>query len=152
MSLSIILIWKIKAAAELLAAAKNPGMFIGWGCRDATDSCIKIAELLESLFQRRFRDSVFFRHLIRFILEWGSDRVLCHAQKNAFIDCDCLLAVGTRFAEIPTGSFGVKVPKNLIHIDINPDVFNNNYPARIAIEEIRVWLLTIFFNIWTLQN
>ena len=42
------------------------------------------------------------------------------AATNAFEDCDCLLAIGTRFAEIATGSFGVTVPENLIHIDINP--------------------------------
>jgi acetolactate synthase-1/2/3 large subunit len=37
---------KIKKAAELLSLSKNPGMFIGWGCRDATENCIKIAEIL----------------------------------------------------------------------------------------------------------
>jgi acetolactate synthase-1/2/3 large subunit len=51
------------------------------------------------------------------------------AARNAFADCDCLLAVGTRFAEIATGSFGVTVPPNLIHVDINPQVFGANYPA-----------------------
>ena len=47
------------------------------------------------------------------------------AGEKAFKDCDCLVAIGTRFSEIPTGSFGMKVPDNLIHIDINPEVFNN---------------------------
>ena len=56
------------------------------------------------------------------------------AARNAFADCDCLLAVGTRFAEIATGSFGVRVPANLIHVDINPAVFNANYPAAVALE------------------
>ena len=31
-----------------------------------------------------------------------------------------LLAVGTRFAEIATGSFGYEPPANLVHVDINP--------------------------------
>ena len=35
---------KIKKAAELLSVSKNIGMFIGWGCRDATENCIKIRE------------------------------------------------------------------------------------------------------------
>ena len=56
------------------------------------------------------------------------------AAQKAFEDCDCLLAVGVRFSELATGSYGVKVPKNLIHIDINPAVFNKNYPAKVAIE------------------
>ena len=45
------------------------------------------------------------------------------AAENAFADVDSMLAVGTRFAEIPTGSFGAKVPENLIHVDINSKVF-----------------------------
>ncbi|WP_198013869.1 thiamine pyrophosphate-binding protein [Desulforegula conservatrix] len=125
---------KIKAAAEILAAAKNPGMFIGWGCRDATDSCIKMAELLESPVSTTLQGLSVFpaSHPLHTGMGFGPSAVPC--AENAFIDCDCLLAVGTRFAEIPTGSFGVKVPENLIHIDINPNVFNKNYPARVAIE------------------
>jgi acetolactate synthase-1/2/3 large subunit len=56
------------------------------------------------------------------------------AAENAFRDCDCMLAVATRFGEIATGSFGVQPPANLVHVDINPDVFNANYPAAITIE------------------
>jgi acetolactate synthase-1/2/3 large subunit len=56
------------------------------------------------------------------------------AARNAFKGCDALLAVGTRFAEIATGSFGVTVPENLVHVDINPKVFSRNYPAKVALE------------------
>ena len=42
-----------------------------------------------------------------------------------------MLAVGVRFSEIATGSYGVKVPENLIHIDINPEVFDKNYKTKI---------------------
>ncbi len=43
---------------------------------------------------------------------------------------DCL---GTRFAEIATGSYGAVVPENLIHIDINPNAIGANYPAKVGI-------------------
>src|SRR5690606_34623464 len=56
------------------------------------------------------------------------------AAANAFAGCDCLLAVGTRFSEIPTGSYSMPVPDCLIHVDINPEVFNANFPARITLE------------------
>jgi acetolactate synthase I/II/III large subunit len=55
------------------------------------------------------------------------------ASEKAFEGCDCLLAIGVRFGEIPTGSFGMEVPEKLIHVDINPDVFNKNYPAKVTI-------------------
>jgi acetolactate synthase-1/2/3 large subunit len=55
------------------------------------------------------------------------------AARNAFADCDVMLAIGTRFGEIATGSFGVTVPQKLIHIDINPQTLNVNYPAQVAL-------------------
>jgi len=63
----------------------------------------------------------------------GFSNAAVPAATNAFADCDCLLAVGTRFGEIPTGSFGCPVPGNLVHIDIDPEVFNRNFPASVAI-------------------
>ena len=56
------------------------------------------------------------------------------AAQNALAKCDVLLAIGTRFSEIPTGSFSMQVPDNLIHVDINPEVFSANYPAKIAVQ------------------
>jgi acetolactate synthase-1/2/3 large subunit len=55
------------------------------------------------------------------------------AAQNAFADCDAMLAVGTRFAEICTGSYGAVPPKNLVHVDINPDAIGRNHPAAVAI-------------------
>jgi acetolactate synthase-1/2/3 large subunit len=68
------------------------------------------------------------------------------AARNAFADCDCLLAVGTRFAEIATGSFGVTVPPNLIHVDINPQVFSANYPAAVTLEGDAAAVLTALLD------
>jgi len=61
-------------------------------------------------------------------------RAAVPAAENAFKYGDCMLAVGTRFSEIATGSFGVEPPASLIHIDINASVFSANYPATISIE------------------
>ena len=55
------------------------------------------------------------------------------AARNAFESCDCLLAVGVRFSELGTASYGLDVPDNLIHVDISEEVFDRNYPARIKI-------------------
>jgi acetolactate synthase-1/2/3 large subunit len=63
----------------------------------------------------------------------GFSRAAVPAAENAFRECDCLLAVGTRFGEIPTGSFGCRVPPNLIHIDISPEAVGRNFPAKIGI-------------------
>jgi acetolactate synthase-1/2/3 large subunit len=44
-----------------------------------------------------------------------------------------MLAVGTRFAEICTGSFGAVPPEKLVHIDINPGALGRNHPTTVPI-------------------
>ncbi|MBK8889995.1 MAG: thiamine pyrophosphate-binding protein [Dechloromonas sp.] len=124
----------IRHAAEMLFAARHPGLFIGWGARDAVAQTRAIAEFLQAPVATTLQGlSVFSAaHPLHTGFSFGPAAV--PAARNAFADCDCLLAVGTRFAEIATGSFGVSVPEELIHVDINPLVFNANYPAAVALE------------------
>jgi acetolactate synthase-1/2/3 large subunit len=63
----------------------------------------------------------------------GFSRAAVPAAENAFAKCDCMLAIGTSFGEIPTGSFGCPVPENLIHIDISPKAIGRNFPAKIGL-------------------
>lgn len=132
----------IRRAAEMLLAAKHPAMFVGWGTRDAHEQTRAIAEFLQAPVATTLQGlSVFSAaHPLHTGFSFGASAV--PAARNAFADCDCLLAVGTRFAEIATGSFGVTVPPNLIHADINPAVFSANYPAAVALEGDAAAVLT----------
>ncbi len=124
---------EIARAAELLAQAKRPGIFAGWGARDATDELVRLAEWLEAPVATTLQGLSVFpgNHPLHTGFGFGASAV--PAAQNAFKNCDCMVAIGTRFAEIATGSYGAEVPENLIHIDINPDVFNANYPAKVGI-------------------
>ncbi|MBU0994573.1 MAG: thiamine pyrophosphate-binding protein [Proteobacteria bacterium] len=124
----------IDQAVELIMSAKNPGIFAGWGARDATDNLVRIAEYLNAPVCTTLQGLSVFpgNHPLHTGMGFGGYAV--PAASNAFKNCDCMLAIGTRFGEIATGSFGVAVPENLIHIDINPSVFNVNYPARVIIK------------------
>lgn len=121
-------------AVDLLLRAKNPGIFVGWGARHATQWLTGIAEFLNAPVATTLQGLSAFpaNHPLHAGMGFGPSSV--PAAENAFRHCDCMLAVGTRFAEIPTGSFGSKVPANLIHLDINPRVFHANYPARVTLE------------------
>lgn len=125
---------ELRAAAELLRAAKKPGIFAGWGANQARADLIKLAELLDAPVSTTLQGLGVFPadHGLHTGMGFGPSAV--PAAQEAFKDCDCLLAIGTRFSEIPTGSFGVTVPENLIHIDINPDVFGVNYPPKSALQ------------------
>jgi len=121
------------AAAALLTAAEHPGLFVGWGARDAYPQVRAIAERLQAPVATTLQGLSVFPANHPLHAGFGFGPAAVPAAQAAFKHCDCLLAVGTRFAEIATGSYGAKVPDNLIHIDINPQVFNANYPAKVAI-------------------
>jgi len=120
-------------AADLLRDAKRPCIFAGWGARDATSELVRLAEWLDAPVATTLQGLSVFpgNHPLHAGFGFGPSAV--PAAQNAFKDCDCMIAIGTRFSEIATGSYGTSVPGNLIHIDINPDVFGVNYPAKVAI-------------------
>ena len=123
----------VQAAVKLLQSVEKIGLFVGWGARDASAPLIKLAEMLKAPVATTLQGLSVFPATHPQHVGMGFGAYSVPAGENAFKDCDCLVAIGTRFSEIPTGSFGMKVPENLIHIDINPEVFNKNYPAQVTI-------------------
>jgi acetolactate synthase-1/2/3 large subunit len=124
---------EIARAIDLLRDAKRPCIFAGWGARDATAELIRLAEWVDAPVATTLQGLSVFpaNHPLHVGFGFGASAV--PAAQNAFKDCDAMIAIGTRFSEIATGSYGAEVPAGLIHIDINPDVFNANHPAEIAI-------------------
>lgn len=124
----------IEQAVQMLSASTNPGLFVGWGARHAQQELEELAEIYNMPVATTLQGLTTFKadHPLHTGMSFGRSAV--PAAENAFKNCDCMLAVATRFSEIPTGSYGVEVPEALIHIDINPEVFSKNYPAKIAIE------------------
>lgn len=125
---------QIENAVTLLLEAKSPGLFLGWGAVDVSQETMKIADLLGAPASTTLQGLSVFpaNHPLHTGMSFGPAAV--PAATKAFAKCDAMLAVGTRFGEIGTASFGVTVPENLIHIDINPNVLSANYPAKVAIE------------------
>jgi len=124
----------LERAVQLLAAAKRPGLFLGWGAADATDLTVQLAERLGAPVATTLQGLSVFPAVHPLHAGMGIGPAAVPAAENAFADCDVLLAVGTRFGEIATGSFGLKPSWKLIHADINPAVFNANYPAEVTLE------------------
>lgn len=123
----------IDEAVALLANAKSPGLFVGWGAVDVLPQLQQIADRLGAPVATTLQGLSAFPGNDPLSVGMGFSRAAVPAGENAFKSCDCLLAIGTRFGEIPTGSFGAKVPEHLIHIDIDPAVLNRNFKAKVAI-------------------
>jgi acetolactate synthase-1/2/3 large subunit len=124
---------QLDAAVLLLRNAQSPGIFTGWGAVDVADSVARIAELLGAPVSTTLQGLSAFPGNHPLHSGMGFSRAAVPAAENAFAKCDCLLAIGVSFGEIPTGSFGCPVPENLIHIDISPETIGRNYPAKVGL-------------------
>lgn len=124
----------VKQAVDLLTQARHPGIYVGWGAVDASAYTMRLADALVAPVATTMQglSAMPAHHALHTGVGFGPSSV--PAGQKAFADCDCMLAVGVRFSELATGSYGVNVPDNLIHIDINPEVFDKNYPTEVAIE------------------
>ena len=49
------------------------------------------------------------------------------------VSCDLTLAIGCRFSEVGTGSYGAQPPGRLIHVDADASVLGKNYPADLPV-------------------
>ncbi len=123
----------VAAAVELLSRATKPGIFVGWGARHVADDIRRIAEHLGAPVATTLQGLAAFPadHPLHTGMGFGPSSV--PAAQNAFRDCDAMLAVGTRFAEICTGSFGAVPPENLVHVDINAAAIGRNHPTPVAL-------------------
>src|SRR5215472_4522546 len=124
---------ELDSAAELLCNARSPGMFVGWGAVDVSGAVAQIAQLLGAPVSTTLQGLSAFPGNHPLHAGMGFSRAAVPAAENAFAKCDCMLAIGTSFGEIPTGSFGCPVPENLIHIDISPKTIGRNFPAKIGL-------------------
>jgi len=124
----------IAQAAELLSGAARPGIFVGWGAREASAEVRALAEMLDAPVATTLQGLSIFPGNHPLHVGMGIGPAAVPAAEEAFRDRDVLLAIGTRFAEIASGSFGVKQTWKLVHTDINPAVFNANYRCDVAVE------------------
>lgn len=125
---------KIDDAIQIISESKKVGLFLGWGAKEATTISIQIAERLNAPVSTTLQGFSVFPGDHPLFTGMGFGPASVPASENAFKDVDCLIAVGTRFAELPTGSFSAEVPENLIHIDIDENVFDKNYKSKLAIQ------------------
>jgi len=125
---------KIKQAVEILKNAKNPMFFVGWGAVDASPITVELAEMLVAPVATTLQGKSAFPNTHPLYTSVGVGKSAKPSSQWALKEHDMMLAVGTRFAEIATGSYGLAPPKNLVHVDINPEVFDKNFRTDLAIE------------------
>lgn len=123
----------VEKAAAMLADADQPAIYLGKGAAGAADDLVVLAEQLGAPVTSSFSGKGVFPENHPLWLWNGFGRQAPSFVQTVMDRCDCLLAIGCRFGEVTTAGYGIEPPENLIHVDIEPEVFNRNYPAKIAV-------------------
>lgn len=125
---------KVTEIVKLLGQSQAIVIYVGAGAVNCGNQLVELADRLDAVvFTSLSGKGVFPENHAR----WGWNTMGPAAPKGLreFGDrADCVLAVGCRFGEVATASFGFKLPENLIHIDADESVFNRNYPAKITLK------------------
>jgi acetolactate synthase-1/2/3 large subunit len=120
-------------AAEMLNESKRPAIYAGYGARNTPFLLYELAEKLCAPVVTTIQGKGVFPESHELFLWNGFGNSSPSFVRRIMDHCDCLLAIGCRFGEVATASFGINPPENMLHVDINPEVHNANYHARLPI-------------------
>ncbi len=123
----------VSRAADILNRARKPLLYLGAGAASAGRALIDLAERLESPVATTFQGKGVFPESHPLALWPGFGQAAPPFAREIADLCDATLAIGCRFGELATGSYGVSVPQPLIHADADPRVFGRNFPAAVTV-------------------
>jgi acetolactate synthase-1/2/3 large subunit len=92
----------------MLVAAKFPFLYFGWGTRRASEYTVRIAELLGAPVAVTIQGKSVFPNSHPLYTSAGMGAVAKPSGQWALRKHDAMLAVGVRFAEVATGSYGLE--------------------------------------------
>ncbi|MDE3246046.1 MAG: thiamine pyrophosphate-binding protein, partial [Acidobacteriota bacterium] len=123
----------LKRCAEALSKAQRPLIYVGLGAAGAGADLVALAEKLEAPVSSTFQGKGVFPESHPLFLWPGFGAAAPAFARGVAEDCDATLAIGCRFGEVATGSYGLNPPAPLIHVDIDAGVPGRNFPADIAV-------------------
>jgi acetolactate synthase I/II/III large subunit len=124
---------EIECAHGLLAASRRPLLYVGLGAAAAGIDLVALAERLNAPVATTIQGKGVFPENHPLWLWCGFGAAAPPFVHKAAASCDLTLALGCRFSEVGTGSYGFEPPGKLIHVDADPLVLGRNYPASLAI-------------------
>ncbi len=124
----------VARAAEILSEAKRPLLYLGLGAAGAGDTLVELAGKLEAPVSTTFSGKGVFPESHPLFLWPGFGDAAPKFVRAVARGCDATLAIGCRFSEVATGSYGLEPPGPLVHVDIEPQALNRNFAADVAIE------------------
>ncbi|MBX6332686.1 MAG: thiamine pyrophosphate-binding protein [Gemmatimonadaceae bacterium] len=121
----------LERCAAILREAARPLLYLGAGAMNA--DVVALAEMLEAPVATTFQGKGVFPESHPLALWPGFGDAAPPFARAIARECDATLAIGCRFGEVATASYGVKPPRPVIHVDINGDVLGRNVATDVAI-------------------
>ncbi|MBO4223939.1 thiamine pyrophosphate-binding protein [Bradyrhizobium neotropicale] len=124
----------IAAAAQALAAARKPVLWLGRGAiiARAGEAALKLAELLGAPIVTSFNG----------ISAVPGDHDLCFGPRSRFgtkvskhllQDSDCILVVGNSMNAASTSRWTLPLTRNIVQVDLDPAIVGRNYPVAVGV-------------------
>ena len=120
-------------AVEVLTSARRPLLYVGLGAAGAGARLVELAELLEMPVASTIQGKGVFPESHPLFLWPGFGEAAPAFVRQVVAGCDVTLAIGCRFGEVATGSYGLTPPGRLVHVDIDPAVPGRNFVADVGI-------------------
>lgn len=124
---------ELERVRTLLSSSRRPLLYLGLGAVGAGDDLVKLAERLEAPVATTFQGKGVFPEKHPLWLWCGFGAAAPPFVQKVAAGCDLTIAIGCRFSEVGTGSYGLQPPGPLVHVDIDPSVIGKNYPATLGI-------------------
>jgi acetolactate synthase-1/2/3 large subunit len=123
----------LKRAADLIRKARRPLLYVGAGTLGSERDVVRLAELMEAPVSTTFQGKGVMPEGHPLFVWPGFGAAAPSFAREVASSCDLTLAIGCRFSEVGTGSYGLEPPGPLIHVDIDPAALGRNHPADVAV-------------------
>jgi acetolactate synthase I/II/III large subunit len=123
----------VEQACQWIEASHRPLLYFGLGAIQAGADLVALAERLNAPVATTISGKGVFNETHPLWLWCGFGAAAPSFVRKIAASCDLTLAIGCRFSEVGTGSYGMKPAGKLIHVDIDPSVLGRNYPADLPI-------------------
>jgi acetolactate synthase I/II/III large subunit len=122
-----------RVATLLNAPDARPLLYLGLGAAGAGADLVALAERLESPVATTFQGKGVFPESHPLFLWNGFGAAAPPFARAIAGRRAATLAIGCRFGEVGTGSYGLEPPRPLVHVDIDPAVPGRNYQTDVAV-------------------
>ena len=122
-----------RAAALLTEPGAKPLLYVGLGAQGAQAELVALAERLAAPVSTTIQGKGVFPESHPLFLWTGFGAAAPSFAREIAEERSVTLAIGCRFSEVGTASYSFTPPGPLIHVDINPEVLDRNFPAEVGI-------------------